>query len=45
VRYAVALAAQFDKISFAAEVKWLPQIGAEKTLKGNYIWFKVGVQF
>jgi len=41
----LSYAAQFDKIGFAAEVKWLPQIGAEKTLNGNYIWFKLGVQF
>jgi Sulfatase len=31
--------------SFAAELKWLPQIGTVNTLQGNYIWFKVAVQF
>ena len=36
---------QIGKTPFAAEVKWLPQIGAQNTLKGNYIWFKVGLQF
>jgi hypothetical protein len=41
----LSYAAQFGKTSFAAEVKWLPQIDAQKTLKGDYIWFKVGVQF
>jgi hypothetical protein len=41
----LSYAAQFGKTSFAAELKWLPQIDAQKTLKGDYIWFKVGVQF
>jgi hypothetical protein len=41
----LSYAAQFEKIGFAAEVKWLPQIGAEKTLEGDYVWFKLGVQF
>jgi hypothetical protein len=33
------------KFPFVAEVKWLPQIGTQNTLKGNYVWFKFGVQF
>ena len=33
------------KVGFAATVKWLPQISAENTLKGNYVWFKLGVSF
>jgi hypothetical protein len=41
----LSYAAQFGKVGVAAEVKWLPQIGTENTLKGNYVWFKVGVQF
>jgi hypothetical protein len=41
----VSYAAQFGKTSFAAEVKWLPQIGVQNTFNGNYVWFKVGVQF
>ena len=41
----LSYAAQFGKTSIAAELKWLPQIDAQKTLKGDYIWFKVGVQF
>jgi hypothetical protein len=36
---------QFGKVGFAAEVKWLPQIGAQNTLKGDYVWFKIGAQF
>ena len=41
----LSYAGQFGKIPFAADVKWLPQIDAQKTLKGDYIWFKIGVQF
>jgi len=26
-------------------VKWLPQIGADNTLKGNYVWAKLAVSF
>ena len=38
-------AAQFAEVGVAAEVKWLPQVGTQNTLKGNYIWFKLGLQF
>ena len=31
--------------TIVAEVKWLPQIDTSKTLKGDYIWFKVGFAF
>ena len=41
----LSYAAQFGKTGFAAELKWLPQIGTQNTLDGNYIWFKAGVQF
>jgi hypothetical protein len=41
----VSYAAQFDKLDFAAEVKWLPQLATDNTLKGNFIWFKLGVSF
>ena len=27
--------AKFGKVGFAAEVKWLPQVGAWNTLKGD----------
>jgi hypothetical protein len=27
------------------EVKWLPEMDVEKRLKGNYIWFKLGMAF
>jgi len=36
---------QFSKWSFAANITWLPQMSTEKTLNGNYIWAKIGVQF
>jgi hypothetical protein len=41
----LSYAAQFGKVGFASEVKWLAQIGAQNTLKGDYVWFKIGVQF
>ena len=41
----VSYLAQFSKIGVAATVKWLPQISADNTLKGNYVWFKLGVSF
>jgi hypothetical protein len=31
--------------TLVAEVKWLPQIDTLKTLKGDYMWFKVGFAF
>ena len=41
----ISWAAQYGKIGLAASVKWLPQIDADNTLKGNFIWFKAGVTF
>jgi hypothetical protein len=41
----LSYAGQFDKMGFAAEVKWLPQIATDNTVKGNFIWFKLGVSF
>lgn len=41
----VSYAAKFNKIGVAASVKWLPQISTDNTLKGNYVWAKVGVSF
>lgn len=32
-------------IDLAAEVKWLPEIDVKKRLKGDYVWFKLGLQF
>jgi len=31
--------------TLVAEVKWLPQIDTSYTLKGDYVWFKVGFAF
>jgi hypothetical protein len=41
----LSYAGKIGKTPFAAELKWLPQISTQNTLKGDYIWFKVGVQF
>jgi hypothetical protein len=41
----ISYAAQFSKIGVAASVKWLPQIGTNNTVSGNYIWAKLGVTF
>jgi hypothetical protein len=41
----ISYAAQFDKLGVAATVKWLPQIGTDNTLSGNYVWAKLGVTF
>jgi hypothetical protein len=41
----LSYAAQFGKTGFAASLKWLPQITTRNTLKGDYVWFKIGVQF
>jgi hypothetical protein len=41
----LSYARQSGKIGFATEVKWLPQIGTQNTLRGNYIWFKTSLQF
>ena len=36
---------RLGKTVLATELKWLPQIGARNTLKGDLVWFKVEVQF
>ena len=41
----LSYAAQFGKVGFGAEVKWLPKIGTQNTLKGDYVWFKIGASF
>jgi len=30
---------------FLAELKWLPELGVEKRMKGDYVWFKFGFLF
>jgi hypothetical protein len=41
----VSYGAQFGKTGVAASVKWLPQIDARNTLKGDYVWAKLAVSF
>jgi len=31
--------------TFLAEVKWLPELDVEKRMEGDYLWFKVGLQW
>jgi hypothetical protein len=38
----LSYAQQFGKTGSVAEVNWLPQIDTQKTLKGDYVWFKIG---
>jgi hypothetical protein len=38
----VSYAAQYSKLGFAVSVTWLPQIDVRNTVKGSYVWFKVG---
>ncbi len=33
------------KTQLLAEVKWLPELEVNKRLKGDYIWFKLGILF
>lgn len=37
----VSYAAQFEKVGVSASVKWLPQIGTDNTVKGDYVWVKL----
>jgi hypothetical protein len=41
----LSYAAEFGKTGFVASLIWLPQIGAQNTVKGNYVWFKLGMSF
>jgi len=34
-----------NKTQLLAEVKWLPELDVEKRLKGDYVWFKLGLLF
>ena len=33
------------KVNMLAELKWLPEVEAQKRLKGDYIWLKVIFKF
>ncbi len=41
----ISFATKIGKADVAAEVKWLPELNVEKRLKGDTIWFKLGVVF
>jgi hypothetical protein len=41
----LSYATKIWKKDLVAEVKWLPDIDVEKRLKGDYIWFKLGMVF
>lgn len=36
---------KFESAELAAEIKWLPELDVEKRMKGDYVWFKIGVVF
>jgi len=36
---------KIGRLSFVGEAKWLPQLHADNTTKGNYIWVKLGLLF
>ena len=33
------------KTDLLAEVKWLPELDVDKRMKGDYVWFKLGILF
>src|SRR5215469_9949360 len=41
----VSYARKIGKIDFVTEVKWLPEISVDRRLKGDYVWWKVGLVF
>jgi hypothetical protein len=41
----VSYARKIGKIDLAAEVKWLPELNTDNRLKGDYLWFKIGLVF
>jgi hypothetical protein len=41
----VSFITKLGKTALAAEVKWLPELNVEKRLKGDYVWFKLGLAF
>ncbi len=41
----VSYATKIWKKDLVAEVKWLPEIGVKNRLKGDYVWFKLGMLF
>ena len=41
----VSYARKFGKTQAVIDVQWLPQLHVENTVKGNFIWFKLGLVF
>jgi hypothetical protein len=41
----LSYATKIFKKDLVAEVKWLPEIEVKKRIKGDYIWFKLGMVF
>ena len=41
----VNYAHKIGKMDVVGEVKWLPELGVDKRLKGDYLWVKLGVVF
>ena len=41
----VSYATKVSQKDLVAEVKWLPEMSVKNRLKGDYIWFKVGMVF
>lgn len=41
----LSFARKIGSTDLAAEVKWLPELEVEKRMKGDYVWFKIGVVF
>lgn len=41
----ISFVRKIGKTDLAAEVKWLPELNVEKRLKGDTIWFKLGMVF
>lgn len=41
----ISFVTKIGKSDLAAEIKWLPELNVERRLKGDTIWFKVGVVF
>jgi hypothetical protein len=41
----VAYTRKMGKTTLLIDVKWLPQIGVENTIKGDYVWVKAALVF
>jgi hypothetical protein len=41
----LSLITKLGKTQLAAEVKWLPELDVKNRIKGDYVWFKVGLAF